>query len=298
MNTQKWLNRNTKKLSGKTVVITGATGGIGKELCRYFAILNANLILLNRNAKKTAALCVELRKEFPLLDCKAFTVDFEDIQSVEAVCKELESLNLDYLILNAAAYSIPRKTTSCGFDNVFQINFLSPFYMVKRLMPSLRKFSTKVVLVGSIAHNYSKTDQDCVDFSNRKSSALVYGNSKRYIMASLYKLFENEKGTSLSICHPGITFTNITAHYPKLIFAIIKYPMKVIFMKPKKAALCILKGCFENADGFEWIGPRLFGIWGLPKKTPLKSISTTETDMIFDNAEKIYNDFIHQIQSI
>jgi hypothetical protein len=106
-------------------------------------------------------------------------------------------------------------------------------------------------------------------------------------MFSLYNLFKNS--TLLSIAHPGITFTNITNHYPKLIFALIKYPMKIIFMKPKIAALNIIKGIFDYTDNNEWIGPEYFNIWGKPRKNKLKTCSETESMGIFKTAEEIYD---------
>ena len=105
---------------------------------------------------------------------------------------------------------------------------------------------------------------------------------------SLYQPFEGSD--RLSVVHPGITFTNITAHYPPLIFAIIKHPMKVIFMRPKKAALSIVKGVFDATGKNEWIGPRLFDVWGLPKKKRVRSCGEKEGDFIFSTAEKLYND--------
>ena len=111
-------------------------------------------------------------------------------------------------------------------------------------------------------------------------------------MFSLYKLFENSE--TLSIVHPGITFTNITNHYPKLIFAIIKYPMKIIFMKPKKAALSIIKGIFDSTDK-EWIGPRLFDIWGLPKNKKLKSYTDKEAAEISRISEEIYEEIARTV---
>ena len=107
-------------------------------------------------------------------------------------------------------------------------------------------------------------------------------------MFSLYELMKSEDKT-LSVVHPGITFTNITAHYPPLVFAIIKHPMKLIFMKPKKAALSILKGLFEHTEGYSWIGPKLFNIWGYPSKKPLKTAQKAEIDRIYQTAEGIYN---------
>ncbi len=288
MNINKWIKNNTASLEGKTVAVTGSTGGIGKELCRYLLSLNAKLVLIDRNQKRSEDLEKELKSEFTNASISRFTADMSNQDSIKQVCEQLQHLPIDTLILNAGAYSIPRHTCNTGFDNVFQINFVSPYYMVRELLPTLRKQNGKVTVVGSIAHNYSKTDPKDVDFSGKSKASLVYGNAKRYLMFSLIELFKNETDVSLAVTHPGITFTNITAHYPKLIFAIIKYPMKIIFMKPKKACLSILFGLFSKCDGKEWIGPCVFNIWGYPKKQPLKTCDEAESARIFAVAEEIY----------
>ena len=94
----------------------------------------------------------------------------------------------------------------------------------------------------------------------------------------------------VSVTHPGITQTNITAHYPRLIYAIIKYPMRVIFMRPRKACLSTLCGLFADPTENEWIGPRVLDIWGLPKISRLDSCSKSEIMLIRERAEKIYTD--------
>ncbi|MBQ2296086.1 MAG: SDR family NAD(P)-dependent oxidoreductase, partial [Clostridia bacterium] len=288
MNIQKWLTKNTHSLFGKTVVITGATGGLGRELSRYVVMLGANLVTVDRNESKSLALEKELTAEFPDVSITRIIADMEDFGSVKSACERLKCIPIDYLILNAAAYSIPRKRCDTGYDNVFQINFVSPYYLIRELVSLLTERKGRIVAVGSIAHNYSTTDPDDIDFSTRNRSNLVYGNSKRYLMFSLYELMKSEKG-NLSVVHPGITFTNITAHYPPLVFAIIKHPMKLIFMKPKKAALSILKGLFDHTEGYSWIGPKLFNIWGYPSKKPLKTAQKAEIDRIYQTAEGIYN---------
>ena len=164
--------------------------------------------------------------------------------------------------------------------------------MIRQLLPTLRKKHGRAVVVGSIAHNYSKTDPYDIDFSTRKKSSLVYGNSKRYLMYSLLSLFKNETDVTLSVTHPGITFTNITAHYPKLIFAVIKHPMKVIFMKTDKASLSIVKGVFDSTEGYSWYGPRLFDVWGYPSKKTLKTAANEEIDRIIQTADRIYNEIV------
>ena len=287
MSYEKWLKANTKSLIGKTVAVTGTTGGIGKELCRYLALLGADIILCDRNKAKGEAFRDELVEKYNI-SVKCITVDLEDIASVKTATEQLVNEAVDVFIHNAGAYSIPRRICKTGLDNVFQINFASPYYIIRELLPTLRRVSGRVVVVGSIAHNYSKTDPDDIDFHTREAASKVYGNAKRYLMFSLYELFKNEKKATLAVTHPGITFTNITAHYPKLIFAVIKHPMKVIFMKPKKASLSVLYGVFEKTNYHEWIGPRLFDIWGLPKVSKLQTCNVEESRIIAENAERIY----------
>ena len=231
MKYDKWLNKNTESLVGKTVAISGSTGGLGKHLCRYLAALGAELVLLDRNRARSEANKKALEEEFNGVKVSLLTVDFVDSFSVAEATEKLKELAPDLLIHNAGAYSIPRCTSNSGYDNVYTINFVSPYYLIRELLPFIRKKQGRVAVVGSIAHNYSGINEDDIDFSEVKAASKVYGNAKRFLMFSLYELFKDETDVTLAVTHPGITFTNITAHYHKLIFALIKHPMKVIFMR-------------------------------------------------------------------
>ena len=288
MKFDKWLGKNTESLSGKTVAISGSTGGLGKHLCRYLLHLGARLVLLDRNRERSEKNKLSLESEFTGAQISLVRLDLVDVNSVKAATTELKAIAPDILIHNAGAYSIPRCTSNSGYDNVFTINFASPYYMIRELLPILREKQGRVVVVGSIAHNYSKIDEADVDFSGVKKASKVYGNAKRYLMFSLYELFKNESDVTLSVTHPGITFTNITSHYPKLIFALIKHPMTVIFMSPEKAALSIVKGFFEPTEYHTWHGPRIFNVWGLPSKKTLRTCSVAESQRIAAIAEDVY----------
>ena len=274
-------------LAGKTVAVTGAAGGLGKPLCRYLAGLGASLVLLGRRVTVCEEFAACLRTEFPETKITVLPLDLEDLPSVKRACEDLKKLPVDVLIHNAGAYAIGRRTCETGYDNVFQINCVSPYYITKELLPVLRERKGRVVVVGSIAHRYSKTDENDIDFSTRTSSALVYGNAKRTLMFSAYSLFETEEDVALAVTHPGISFTNITAHYPKVIFALIKHPMKWIFMKPEKACLSILQGVFTPCKTMEWIGPRWFDVWGRPAKKKL-ALTQQEYRHIAEVAEECY----------
>lgn len=271
-------------LEGKTVAITGSTGGIGCKLCEQLLSFGASLIFVDRNKEKSQNLSENLKLKFKNAKINFVTCDLENFESVKSAVEQLKLIKIDVFIHNAGAYKIPRKHTDIGFDNIFQINFVSPYYITKMLKDDIEKF----VVVGSIAHNYSKLDENDIDFSTRKACSKVYGNAKRFLMFSLFELFKSTP-KKLAITHPGITFTNITSHYPKIIFAIIKYPMKIIFMKPRTASLCILKGVFESTNYHHWIGPRFFNIWGKPKCKKLSTCKKAESEKISSIAENIYN---------
>ncbi len=284
----KWLKNNTSPLCGKTVAVTGTTGGLGRCLCRYLASLGASLVLVDRDPVRSGALRDELSERFTGISVQCVTADLEDIEAVRTACERLKTLRPDVLIHNAGAYSIPRRKCAAGLDNVFMINFAAPYYMTKELLPILEENGGRVVAVGSIAHNYSVSDPSDVDFSGHRRASRVYGNTKRYLMFSLYELFKDRSGATLAVVHPGISLTNITAHYPKVVFAVIKYPMKLIFMSPAKACLSTLRGVFESCGYKEWIGPRLFDVWGKPVKKRLRTCGDAESAAIFRSAEEIY----------
>ena len=288
MKLEKWLETHTESLTGKVVAITGSTGGLGRELTRYLVSLGASLVLLDRNAERSEALRQSLLEEFPEAEIRCIGVDLAQMASVRRAVDQLLAVEIDVFLHNAGAYKIPRSLCDTGWENVFQINFVSPYYMIRRLMPRLRARGGRVVVVGSIAYRYSKSDGTDVDFRNRRMASVVYGNAKRYLMVSLYELFRRETAVSLSVTHPGITLTNITAHYPKVIFALIKNPMKVIFMSPRRACLSVLRGVFEPCVAYEWIGPRCFDIWGLPQRKRLRGVSAEERRRIGETAECIY----------
>ena len=288
MNIKRCLSKNTQSLNGKAVAVTGSTGGLGSELCFILASLSADLILVDRNKNKQHDLADKILEKYPQTQIEFISADLSDFNSVVEATEKLKQMTPDILILNAGAYSIPRYKTDIGYDNVFQINFVSPYYMIKELLPTLREKSGRVVAVGSIAHNYSKTDKNDIDFATRGAASKVYGNAKRYLMFSLFELFKNEKEVSLAVTHPGITFTGITAHYPKLIFAVIKHPMKIIFMKPKAAVLSIVKGVFKSTPYNNWYGPWLFSVWGRPRLSKLNTCTNAEILSIGKTAEEIY----------
>lgn len=287
MRTEKWLTEHAGELRGKRVAITGSTGGLGRELCAYLAALGASLILLDRNAERSRVHAEELRARFAV-EVACVTLDLESLASANAALEELESLPPDVLIQNAGAYAIARHPCESGYDTVFQTNFATPYYLIRRLLPMLRARNGRIVIVGSIAHALSRIDPSDVDFSTRRSDMRVYGNSKRWLILATEDLIVQETGVTLAVTHPGITSTNITSHYPTLVHRLVKPPMRLIFPSPRNAARSVLWGVFEETEHGEWLGPRVLGVWGRPQKKKRPSVDTNEREAIAKIADEVF----------
>lgn len=290
MNKYKWIDKNCKSLTGKRVVITGATGGLGKVICDNLAHLGANITLACRNKTLAENLIKEIHLTHPSCAVDFIELDLSNLNSVNSCIDKIKEYNgIDILINNAGVYNIPVKTLDSGYNNIFQINHLYTYYLTKQLLPELEKNENSTcITLGSVAHNYSKLNPNDIDFSTHTKSSKIYGNSKRFLMFSLYELFENSP-VNLSIVHPGVTLTNMTNHYPKAINWLVKIGIKLFFPSPQKATRSIMLGTSTLTPYHHWIGPKIFNVWGNPKLSKLSTCTQNESKQIFDITEKIYN---------
>ena len=275
--------KNYPSLSGKKVAVIGATGGLGGALCRHLGSLGATILPIGRNQSKLQGLADELKSEFPELSVTLVCADLEDMESVKSAADKLIAADVDFLILSAGAYHIPRRTCPSGFDNVFQINFLAPYYLARLMKPHIEGKGGRIVAVSSLSCAFAKFRPDDPQYLKVRTAARVYGNAKRLLTFALFGLFGDSD--ALAVAHPGISPTGITSGYPKAIQALIKYPMKLIFASPERASRCILDAVFLSPGRGKWIGPRVLGIWGGPHVSRVRGYST-DGDSAFLLAEE------------
>lgn len=270
----------------KLIAITGATGGLGNNTTKKFASLGYDMIFVDRNQEKSKKWAEEIKKEYPSVKIEFVKADFSSFESIKQAIEKLYLKKIDCLILNSGIYNVKLEKFESGYNNIFQVNYLYPYFMARALLENGN--TKKVVAVGSIAHFKAKTDEKDIDFSNKKQKMKIYGNSKKFLMYSLYELKKN-KNLNIAIAHPGITSTNMTTNYPKWIRWLVKGMTKIMFDSPKKTCLNIVKAVEENCAPYEWIGPRRMNIWGKPKKKILKP-DEKEIKIISQFAEKFYKE--------
>lgn len=280
----KWLQENTADLQGRVVVMTGATGGLGRHVTRNLIKCNAKVIMLERNMEQMQSYAQEIKTEFPNAEIECIAIDLNQISSINSVVAQLIDRRIDFLILNAGVYNVPVVKSQLGYNNIFQINFIGQYYLTKRLLPALQRTKGKVVAVTSIAHNFGKLDEDDIDFSKHKKNTEIYGNSKRFITFALSELFRDRDDVRLALVHPGVALTPMTNAKNN---AFIRVTMSMIFPKAEVAALNILRGVFAEINCDEWIGPKKKNIWGVPTVSKLPASTAEERAKIFNLAENI-----------
>ena len=264
MKIKKYLS-NFKDLKGKTILITGADGGIGSEIAKHFAFVGCNLIFANRSETKSKQLRRKILAIYPDVKINSILLDLCSSVSVKQFLAEVKNFKIDFFIHIAGIYNVKRFTTDLGFDNIYQTNCLMPYFITKKLLPYFEKNHTKVIYMGSIAYNYSKINPQDIEFKNCKKINKVYGNSKRVAMFAFDELFKNSKA-EFSIAHPGLTLTKMTNHYPKAINWLVKIGLKIVCPPPSKAGLSVIYATTNKTKTGVWIGPRVFNIWGKPKE--------------------------------
>ncbi len=287
MNIEKLLAENNYNFHNKTIAITGSTGGIFSNVTECLVRLGANLILINRNPEKTQKQIDYLKNINPNCEIEFVQCDLVDMKSVKSATDILKQKHIDILFLASGIYNVPRFKTDIGYDNVFQTNFLSHYFLVRELLETIKTSNGKIIAVGSIAYKYSKIDIQDIDFTDEKKASKVYGNSKRFLMFTLHELCKS-KGINLTLVHPGITLTNMTNHYPKWINWLVKINIKLLFTRMQNSVLCMLEAASHNTPFEHWIGPSKFNIWGKPKINLIKDFPQSERSYAFNVAEKLY----------
>lgn len=271
----------------ETICITGSTGGLGFEVVKRL-VKNYNLILINRNKEKSEIQKKKLLEINPNANIDILLCNMEDINSVKNVTEKLIELKIDYLIVNAGILTKEKHITNFNYDNVFTVNFLAPYYIINRLKENNLP-NKKVIAINSIASKWGKFDNLDIDHRFYKSKNKRYGNSKKFLMASLIELYKDNP-EKLTIAHPGITLTNMTKNYNKFIKIFTIIFMSILFQGKKKASRSIVMAIKTNTSYLEWIGPHIWGIYGKPKICKIKHLNIDEIRLIHEESNRLYNE--------
>ncbi len=189
----------------RTIVITGATDGLGRGLATELATTGARLILHGRNEEKGQALLEELRPRTSG-ELEWRRADFTSLDEVRDLADELlDEQSIDALVNNAGIGSAgPREESEDGYELTFQVDYLAPFLLTRRLLP-LIKGSAPSRIVNVSSAGQAPIDFDDVMLEESYSGVQAYCQAKLALVMLTFDLAEEleGKGVTANCLHPG-----------------------------------------------------------------------------------------------
>jgi len=243
-------------LNNKTVVISGATNGIGKAAAIELSRENPKLLFTYRNQKLADELLAEIKDISPSTQVQSVYCDFSDQDSIKKCTNKINDLcaNIDVLINNAGVVNTSYHETDEGIENTFAVNHLGYFLFTNLLLQKLKgDDETRIVNVSSAAHSFVKEMQwEDINFKNNFGQGLKpYGQSKlanllftRYLSIKL-----STENISVNAIHPGGVNTSLGSQNKAWYSKPLRLILRPFFRSPLKGAESIIYLATKQDDG-------------------------------------------------
>lgn len=229
-----WTPARMADLAGKTYLISGANAGAGFEAARLLLAKRARVVMLNRNADKSAAALDALTAEFGAdAEVSFIQMDLAVLASVRQVAATVldQVTHIDALICNAAIAQVARQElTVDGFESQLGVNHFGHFLLCGLLFDRIEASSGRIVVVGSNAYKMGlkRIQFEDLNFDEKYTAWNAYAQSKLAQMIFAYELQRRVKAANktvdVQICHPGASKTNLlkdtASRFNKIVWAI------------------------------------------------------------------------------
>ena len=220
-------------MKGKTVVLTGASSGIGAAAARELAALGATVIAVGRSPERTAAIAAEL-------GTAPVVADFARLDDVRTAATAILAAapRIDVLAHNAGGLISHRTTTVDGHEATFQTNHLAPFLLqhllADRLAASAANGPARVIATSSVGHRFARLRLDDLDWQRRRYRSLAaYGTAK--LANILFARALATAGVDAYSFHPGNVATAFAADNWFPVGWIYRTPLRSRLLIPTEA---------------------------------------------------------------
>lgn len=220
-------------MDGRTVLVTGSTGGIGKETARALALLGAHVVLTGRDAARAAAAADEMRHTSGSDRVDALTADVTDQHELHALARSVTDRYgaLHGLVNNAGVNPPRRQVTGDGIEAAFAGNVLAPYLLTRLLLPALRRGADDTGAPSRVVNIAGGIPRGPIDPGNLQAEKFFagwltdtqYNRSKLAMMAMSRTLAERfgSPEVTISVAYPGHADTPMNRSlpigtYPKL----------------------------------------------------------------------------------
>jgi NAD(P)-dependent dehydrogenase (short-subunit alcohol dehydrogenase family) len=259
-----WTSKAIGDLTGKTVVVTGASSGIGLETALTLAGKGADMILAVRNMAKGKEAIKKIKLAYPYAKTGMMELDLSDLNSIRLFAKTYRERydTLSILINNAGVMMPPYRQTKDGFELQFGSNHLGHFALTGLLLPCLIAApQSRVVTLSSLAANSGNIDFNNLDGKSGYQAMKFYSQSKLanlLFARELQNKFDAHGIKTISVaCHPGFAHTNLASRGSgRPVNGLFKIISKVVSQPAAMGALPTLYAAAEPfVSGGEYIGP-------------------------------------------
>ena len=285
----KWTNN-------KTILITGATNGIGKAAAIKFAESAKSIAFTYRNEELAEDLKNEMQKINPNLSINSFFCDFSVQDSIRECADKIKNdlKAIDLLINNAGVVNTEYSETIDGIENTFAVNHLGYFLFTNLLLDLVKKESeSRIINVSSAAHHFVKGMQwDDINYKDDfKMGLKAYGQSKLGNILFTNQLAKRlqKDGITVNAIHPGGVNTSLGNQNNSLIGRVLKIILKPFFRSPLKGANTIIY--LAEIDGLSITGA--YWVDGKVAKTSHYSKNEAEAERLWKLSEKLVNQEFH-----
>ena len=190
-------------MKGKTVLITGATGGIGKQTALTLADMGAQVLITGRSRSRGEAALAELRQASGSQNIDLLLADLSTQAGVHGLAEQFQSRygRLDVLINNAGLVAQSRQLTEDGIESNFAVNVLAPFLLTHLLMDNLTASPAARVVTVTGGQGQEAIELDNIQAERSFSGLNSYSHSKLLMMAVMLEFADrmcqerNEKST-------------------------------------------------------------------------------------------------------
>jgi NAD(P)-dependent dehydrogenase (short-subunit alcohol dehydrogenase family) len=206
-------------MTGKTVLITGGTGGIGRATAEGLARLGAHVAITGRNQTRATIVANEITAATGNPAVDAYASDLSSQADVRALAEQVLAAypRLDVLVNNVGGFWAHRHLTADGLEHTFALNHLAPFLLTNLLLDRLiASAPARIVTVSSGAQAMGKIDFDDLQGARGYSGQKAYNQSKLANVMFTYELARRLDGTGVTatVLHPGVVRTAFGAEDP------------------------------------------------------------------------------------
>jgi NAD(P)-dependent dehydrogenase (short-subunit alcohol dehydrogenase family) len=228
-------------MQGKTIVITGATSGIGEVAAIRLAQQGARIVFTARDRRRADDTLAKLNDANPGADHAMHLADLSRLSEMKRVAAELaREPRIDVLVNNAGALFNRRQETEDGLEMTFALNHMAYFVITNILLPKLQP-GARIVSVASGAHRSAKLDFNDLQSCRRFQGFTVYSTSKLCNILFIRELARRAPaGVTANCLHPGFVATRFGDGSGGLMRALFKIAKPVGAISPQEGAKTII----------------------------------------------------------